>query len=154
MRPGLLVAILFSLASVSQAALAVDPGEAWSTESGSGVPPDGVQWLPSASLCAVVKDKLAEAVKALDSRSFAALDAKSLVAYAGTRCKGKYAQLPFLVRAVSSIGEGHLEAGLMQGQVWMRFTGVGGKHPFEKTPVVLWLYAAPSQLHVTASTIL
>jgi hypothetical protein len=101
----------------------------------------------------VLKDKLAEAVKALESQAFTALDAKTLVSYAGTRCKGKYGQFPFLVRAVSAAGEGHLDAGLLRGQVWMHFAGMGGRYPFEQTPVVLWLYAAPSQVHVSASIV-
>lgn len=152
MRLPVLVGV-FVLASLCQLARAADPGEAWFTESGSGVAPDGVLWLSSASLCPVLKDKLPEALESLESRSFAALDAKSLVAYAGSHCKGRYAQLPFLIRAVSAAGEGHLDAGLLQGQVWMRYAGVGGKYPFEKTPVVLWLYAAPTRVHISVSIV-
>ena len=155
MRSLLTLFLLLGFALASQLVRAADPGEAWLTEStGSGLPPEDVQWLSSESLCPVLKAKLPEAVKALDARSFAPLDLKSLLAYAGAGCKGKYAQLPFLVRAVSTAGEGHLDAGLLQGQVWMRYAGMGGQHPFEKTPVVLWLYAAPSRIHVTASLVL
>ena len=142
------------LAGNSPATLAADPGEAWFTETaGSGVPPDGVRWLPPASLCPVLKGKLPQATQALESRSFAALDLKTLAAYAGTGCKGRYGQLPYLVRAVSAAGEGHLDAGLLRGQVWMRYAGLGGRYPFEKTPVVLWLYAAPSQVHISVSIV-
>lgn len=149
-----ILATAFILAGNAQAALAASPGEAWFTEAtGSGAPPDGVQWLPSANLCPVLKDALPEAVKALEFRSFEALDLKMLVVYGGTHCKGKYGQLPYLVRAVSAAGEGHLDAGLLHGQVWMRYAGLGGRYPFEKTPVVLWLYAAPSQVHISASVV-
>ena len=149
-----ILAAAFILAGNFQAALAADPGEAWFTETaGSGVPPDGVRWLPSASLCTVLKDELPEAVKALESRSFEALDLKTLTVYAGVHCKGKYGQLPYLVRAVSAAGEGRLDAGLLRGQVWMRYAGLGGRYPFEKTPVVLWLYTAPSQVHVSAGIV-
>lgn len=149
-----ILAVVFVLAGNSQAALAADPGEAWFTEAaGSGVAPDGVQWLSPTGLCPVLKDAVPEAVKALESRSFEALDLKTLAVYAGTRCKGKYGQLPYLVRAVSAAGEGHLDAGLLHGQVWMRYAGLGGRYPFEKTPVVLWLYAAPSQVHISASIV-
>ena len=143
------------LAGSFQVALAADPGEAWFTETAvSGVPPEGVQWLPSASQCPVLKDELPAAVKALESRPFEALDLKTLTAYAGTRCKGKYGQLPYLVRAVSAAGEGHLDAGLLNGQVWMRCAGLGARSPsFEKTPVVLWLYVAPSQVHISSSIV-
>ena len=137
-----------------QAALAADPGEAWFTETaGSGVAPDGVRWLPSTSLCPVLKDKLPQAAQALESRSFAALDLKTLAVYAGASCKGIYGQFPYLVRAVSAAGEGHLDAGLLHGQVWIRYAGLGGRYPFEKTPVVLWLYAAPSEVHINASIV-
>lgn len=134
-------------------AQAADPGEAWFTEGGASTPPVGIWWLPSASLCPVLKDELPEAVKALESRSFEALDLKTLTAYAGGRCKGKYGELPYLVRAVSTAGEGHLDAGVSHGEIWMRFAGMGGRYPFEKTPVVLWLSAAPSQVHISASIV-
>lgn len=138
----------------SQAALAADPGETWFTEGAAlGMPPEGVQWLLPTSLCPVRKAKLAEAVQALESKSFEALDLKTHVAYAGVRCKGKYGQRPYLVRAVSAAGEGHLDAGLLKGQVWMHYAGLGGRYPFEKTPVVLWLYAVPTEVHVTASIV-
>ena len=143
-------AAVFLMAGNSEIALAADPGEAWFTESAV---PEAVAWLPSESLCPVLKGKQAEAVKALESQPFAALDLKSLTVYAGSRCKGKYGQLPFLVRAVSAAGEGHLDVGLLQGQVWIRYAGLGGRYPFEKTPVVLWLDAAPSQVHIIASVV-
>lgn len=150
--------LIFALASVLagtlQAALAADPGEAWFTgTAASGVPPDEVQWLLPAGLCPVLKDEVPEAVKALQSRSFIALDLKGLTAYAGARCKGKYGQLPYLVRAVSAAGEGHLDAGLLRGELWMRYAGMGGRYPFEKTPVVLWLSTAPSRVHISASIV-
>ena len=149
-----ILAAAFILVGNAQAALAADPGEAWFTETaGSGVPPDGVRWLPSASLCTVLKDELPEAVKALRSRSFEALDLQTLAVYAGIGCKGIYGQLPYLVRAVTAAGEGRLDAGLLHGQLWMRYAGMGGRYPFEKTPVVLWLYAAPSQVHISAGIV-
>lgn len=149
-----LVTAFIVLAGVCPAALADDPGEAWITEtSGSGVPPEGVQWLSSASLCPVLKAALPEAVKALESRAFAALDLKGLAAYAGPGCKGKYGQLPYLVRAVSAAGEGHLDAGLLHGELWMRYAGLGGRYPFEKTPVVLWLYGPPSRVRISVSIV-
>lgn len=147
-----LAALMISLAVFS--ALAADPGEAWFTDTATpGVPPEGVDWLPSGSLCPLLKGELAEAVKALESKSFEALDLKSLAAYGGPGCKGRYGQLPYLVRAVSTAGEGRLDAGLLHGEVWMRFAGLGGRDPFEKTPVVLWLYAAPSRVHISASIV-
>lgn len=150
-RPKL--APLFLLGAL-QAALATDPGEAWFTEgAGYGAPPVGIWWLPSASLCPVLKAKLPDALKALESRSFEALDLKMLLAYAGARCKGKYGQLPYLVRAVTAAGDGHLDAGVSHGEIWMRFAGLGGKYPFEKTPVVLWLSEPPVRVHVTVSIV-
>lgn len=143
-------AAVFLLAGNSEIALAADAGEVWLTQ---GAAPEEVKWLPLESLCPILKGKQAEAVRALESRPFAALDLKSLTAYAGPRCKGRYGQLPFLVRAVSAAGEGHLDAGLLQRQVWMRYAGLGSRYPFEKTPMVLWLDAAPSQVHVTASVV-
>lgn len=144
----------FILAGNFQVARAADPGEAWLTETAaSGVPPDGVQWLPLASQCPVLKTQLPAAGQALQSRSIVALDLKTLAAYAGPHCKGKYGQLPYLVRAVSVAGEGHLDAGLLHGQLWMRYAGLGGRYPFEKTPVVLWLDVGPSQVHVIASIV-
>lgn len=135
-------------------ALAEDPGEAWFTEGGgSGKPPEGVSWLPAASLCLVLKSKLPEAAMELDSRSFEALTAKTLVSYAGTACKGKYGQLPYLVRAVSAAGDGRLDAGISHGEIWVRFAGMGGKNPFEKTPVVLWLSESPSKVHISVSIV-
>jgi len=154
MKPLPAFAAAFILAGIFQVALAADPGEAWLTESAAPVvPPDGVDWLAPGSLCPVLKDKLPQAVQALESDSYSALTAKTLLLYAGRSCKGKYGQLPFLARAVSAAGEGHLDAGLLRGEVWMRYAGMGGRHPFEKTPVVLWLYAAPSKVHVSASTV-
>ncbi len=152
---GVLLAVTSILAgSLCQAAVAADPGEAWFTETaGSGIPPDGVQWLPAAGLCPVLKPELPGAVQALESKSFEALDLKALLAYAGPRCKGKYGQLPYLVRAVTAAGEGHLDAGLLRGELWMRYAGLGGRYPFEKTPVVLWLDAAPSQVHISVSIV-
>lgn len=142
------------LAGNFQTAQATDPGETWFTETAaSGAPPDGVQWLPSGSLCPVLKEELPEAVKALEPRSFQALDLKMLAAYAGKRCKGKYGQRPYLVRAVSAAGEGHFDAGVLNGEVWMRYAGMDGRDPFEKTPVVLWLYTAPSRVHISASIV-
>lgn len=136
---------------ICRAALAADPGEPWLT--GSAAPPDGVQWLASGSLCLVVPDKLSEAVRRVASKPFAPLTAQSLVMYAGVTCKGRYGQFPYLVRAVSTAGEGHLDAGVLQGELWLRFAGMGGHHPFEKTPVVLWLYGPPTQVHVIASVV-
>jgi hypothetical protein len=142
------------LACSLQGALAADPGEAWFTDTaGSGVPPDGVRWLAPGSACPVLKAKLSQAVQALASESDVALTAKTLPLYAAPSCKGKYGQFPFLVRAVSTAGEGHLDTGLLGGEVWMRFAGVGGRYPFEKTPVVLWLYAPPARVHVSASIV-
>lgn len=133
---------------------AADPGDTWLTEThGSGVPPDGVVWLAPGSQCRVAQDKLPQAVGALGSNAFVALTAAGLASYVGAACKGKYGQIPYLVRAVSTAGEGHLDAGLFHGDLWVRFAGLGGRDPFEKTPVVLWLYAPPALVHVSASIV-
>ena len=142
------------LVGISRIALAADPGEAWFTETaGAGVTPDGVEWVAPGSLCSVLKDKLPHAVKALESESYALLTAKTLIFYAGISCKSKYGQFPFLVRAVSAAGEWHLDAGLLRKEVWMRYAGMGSRYPFEKTPVVLWLYTAPSRVNISVSIV-
>lgn len=153
-KSALCFAAALLLAGASQIASAADPGEAWFTEDGgSGNPPAGIRWLPAASLCPVLKGELPRAVKELESKSFEALTAKTLAAYAGPACKGKYGQLPYLVRAVSTAGDGRLDAGVSHGEIWMRFAGMGEKDPFEKTPVVLWLSDPPTQLHISVSIV-
>jgi len=147
-------AVALILACISHAALAADPGEAWLTETaGSGVPPEGVAWLAPGSLCPVLKDKLPQALQALASHSYVPLSVKTLPFYASRSCKGRYGQFPYLVRAVSADGEGRLDAGLLHGEVWIRYAGMGGRYPFGKTPVVLWLCAPPSKLHVSVSIV-
>ena len=151
MRRVLAAALLISAFHV---ALAADPGEQWVTEtSGSGSPPEQVQWLAPESLCRVSPDKLAQALRQLESQPFVALTAVTLPLYVAASCKGKYGQFPYLVRAVSTAGEGRLEAGLLKGELWLRYAGLGGSYPFEKTPVVLWLYAPPAKLHISASLV-
>jgi|GEM_PF-5610890 len=142
-----------AMAGFAYAALAADPGEAWFTEGGTGNPPVGIWWLPPASHCPVLKDKLPDAVKALAEKPFEPLTAKTLSRYAGGSCKGKYGQLPYLVRAVTTAGEGRLDAGVSHGDIWMRFAGMGEKDPFEKTPVVLWLSEPPKQVHISVSLV-
>lgn len=135
-------------------ALAADPGEAWFTETaGSGTPPEQVQWLPLERLCKVLPKELSPSVRLLASKPSVALNAKTLVRYAGKGCRGKYGQRPYLVRAVSAAGEGRLDAGWLDGAVWMRFAGLGGQHPFEKTPVVVWLELPPQSVHISVSFI-
>ncbi|HEV2109896.1 MAG TPA: hypothetical protein VGT99_00970 [Gammaproteobacteria bacterium] len=142
------------MACAMQAGLAADPGESWFTEgAGSGNPPDGVQWLAPQSLCRVLPARLAQAVQVLEARSFTPLTARSLPLYAAASCKGKYGQSPYLVRAVSAAGEGRLDAGLQGGELWMRYAGLGGKNPFEKTPVILWLSSPPLEVHISASIV-
>ena len=81
------------LACAMQAALAADPGESWFThDAGSGNPPDGMSWLAPESLCRVPPARLAQAVQALEARSFEPLTARSLPLYAATACKGKYGE--------------------------------------------------------------
>jgi hypothetical protein len=133
-------------------AWAADPGEQWFTAD-AAAPPDTVQWLAPASLCQVSPAKLGESVQLLSFNPFVALTAKTLVDYAGSSCKGKYGQLPYLVRAVSSAGEGQLEAGRLNGDLWIRYAALGGKYPFEKTPVVLWLDVPPVEVHVSVSLV-
>ena len=139
------------LVAAFHGAWAADPGDAWLTD--SAAPPEEVQWLASESLCHLVQGKLPQALRALGSKPFLLLTAESQVAYAGASCKGKYGQFPYLVRAVSTAGQGRLDAGLLQGELWLRFAGMGGQYPFEKTPVVLWLYGPPTQVHVIASIV-
>lgn len=148
------LSLVVMLAALAWPALAADPGEAWLTPaSGSGVPPDSVQWLASRSLCHIPAAKLALAVQSLGSRSFVALTAKTLALYADASCKGHYGEFPFLVRAVSTAGDGRLDAGLLGGELWMRYAGMGGQHPFEKTPAVVWLLMPPTLVHVSASIV-
>ena len=148
------LALLALAVPLAPPAWAADPGEAWFTEgTGSGVPPQDVQWLAPGSVCPVPQEKLAETVQALASKSSLSLTLKTLLSYAGPSCKGKYGQRPYLVRAVSAAGDGRLDAGLLRGEVWMRYAGLGGRHPFEKTPVVLWLYAPPSRVHISVGIV-
>jgi hypothetical protein len=146
--------MLLVLAVSALPALAADPGEPWLTqESGSGAPPDTVRWLAPRSLCHIPAAKLPQAVQTLGSKSFVALTAKTLVLYAGASCKGHYGEFPYLVRAVSTAGDGRLDAGLLGSELWMRYAGLGGQYPFEKTPVVVWLDAPPTHVHVSASIV-
>lgn len=140
------------LSASLQAALAADPGEQWLTADAEAAP-DAVQWLAPASLCRVLPARLGESVQQLSSRPFLPLTAKSLLDYASSSCKGKYGQRPYLVRAVSSAGEGRLDAGRLKGDLWIRYAALGGKYPFEKTPVVLWLDAPPVKVHVSVSLV-
>jgi hypothetical protein len=137
-----------------QVVLAADPGEGWFTETaGSGNPPDGVQWLPPENLCQVLPARLVQVVQVLETKAFEPLTAKSLSLYAAASCKGKYGERPYLVRAVSAAGEGRLDAGLQGGELWMRYAGMGGKGPFEKTPVILWLVSPPANVHISVSIV-
>ena len=146
--------MIAALVCSMQAVLAADPGERWFTESaGSGNPPDGVRWLAPESLCQVLPARLAQAVQVLETKPFAPLTAKSLSLYAAASCKGKYGERPYLVRAVRAAGEGQLDAGLQGGALWMRYAGLGGKNPFEKTPVILWLASAPARVHISVSIV-
>lgn len=131
---------------------AADPGDDWLTKPAD--PPDGAQWLAPASLCRLNPGKLPSALEALGSKAFEPLTADTVVSYAGVSCKGRYGQRPYLVRAVSTAGEGRLDAGLFHGELWLRFAGLGGRYPFEKTPVVLWLYGPPARVHVIANLVL
>jgi len=134
------------------AALAADPGESWFTQD-TAASPDQVRWLAPRNLCRIPAAKLPQAVQSLGSRSFVALTAKTLMSYTGASCKGHYGEFPYLVRAVSTAGDGRLDAGLLGGELWMQYAGMGGRFPFEKTPVVVWLDAPPTQVHVSVSIV-
>jgi hypothetical protein len=141
------------LGSALHTAWAADPGASWFTESGSGVPPRQVQWLAAESLCRVLPERLSRSVQSLASKPFIPLTAKALAFYGGAACKGQDGQRPYLVRAVTTAGEGTLDAGRLDGDLWMRYSALGGAHPFEKTPVILWLDAPPASVHISVSLV-